>query len=242
MNLTSYKFISYLLASLVLLPSSAFAHHGQDFLLIESPAVPHPGSVYLIANAQVALAKEAESEASFAPAILVGVTPRFSFELHTHAEKPGNENWTYEATAPAIHLLLTDPNSQKGLKLGISAEYEFANEADTKDNMEVRFSAEIGGTQTKWGANLIASRELGGNSDFAAALGARHAVRTNIWLGAEIQSSFRITKDHQALLAAYFESRRFGAMKLGVGGKRNELGNNDLVVYLGWVVQLHAPD
>jgi len=226
------------IAGLALVPSLAFAHHGQDFLLVESPAVPHPGNVYLIANAEAALSDDAEEQASFAPALLLGLSPRVAFELHVHAEKLAGEHWAHEATAPALHVLLTDPDKHEGFKAGISLEHEIAAEADAPDNTELRLSAEIGDERSKWAANLIASREQGGEDDVGAALGFRHAVSEGLAFGAEGQASFRHAQGAQLLAAAYFEHDRLGTFKLGLGGERSEDGGYEPIVQLGLVLRL----
>ena len=229
------------LASCALAPSLAWAHHGQDFLLVESPAVPHPKSYHLIVNGQAALSQGVEERASFAPALLVGVTPRLAFELHAHAERTADEGWSYEAVAPAVHLLLTDPGRQAGFQAGISAEYEIASQADAVDKLELRLSLESGTPKTKWTGNLVAGREQGGDSDLGMALGLRHAVRPGIAVGAEGQGSFRRAEGAKILLAAYFENERLGTIKLGLGAERSGSGDQVPVAQVGWVLPLHLP-
>ncbi len=220
-------------------PSLALAHHGQDFLLLESPTVPHPGSVHLIANSRFMLESGSEEQAEFAPALLFGISPRVAFELHAHSEKLSGEGWNYEATAPAIHILLTDPEREDGFKLGLSAEYEIAAEDGAPDNSELRLSMENGDEKTKWGANLIASREQGGDSDFGASLGVRHTVSEGLALGVEAESSFRHSEGAQVLAGAYWDRPSGMAWKLGLGAVRGEDGDFAPTLHLGLVLALH---
>lgn len=154
-------------------PVVASAHHGQDFLLIEGPAVPHPGNAYLIADATFALDGDSEERASFAPALLFGASPRVAFELHTHFDDVDGEGWHYEAVAPAVHVLLTDPHKHEGLKVGLSAEYEFGH-GEGADTIEARLSAENARGRLLWAGNLIRRRSrttrpgLPSRWDFAA--------------------------------------------------------------------------
>lgn len=223
---------------IALAPSLALAHHGQDFLLLESPGVPHPGDVYLIANAHGALQDDIEEQAGFEPALFIGVTPRVAFELHAHAEKLQGERWNYEATAPAVHVLLTDPTKHHGWKVGVGAEYEIAAEDDAPDNVEMRLSFENGDGATKWAGNLIASREQGGDSDVGLALGARYALRPGLALGAEGQGSFRHAAGGEVLVGAYFEHTQDWALKLGLGAQRDDDGRFTPLVRLGVVLRL----
>lgn len=224
--------------ALALLPSLALAHHGQDFLVVESPAIPHPGQVYLIANADVALDGDAEEQAGFEPALLFSVSPRVAFELHAHTEKPVGESWRYEATAPAVHVLLTDPHRHDGLKVGLSAEYEIAAHADDADNAEMRLAFENSRGGDKWAANLIASREQGGDSDLGAALGFRHQLHESFALGVEGQGSFRHAEGGEVLFAGYYEHAQAFALKFGVGGERGEDGGYAPMLRLGLVLRL----
>jgi len=219
-------------------PSVALAHHGQDFLLLESPGVPHPGDAYLLANANAALDGDAGQQAGFEPAILVGLAPRVSFELHAHTEKLSGEDWSYEATAPALHVLLTDPARHEGLKIGLGLEYEIAREAEAADNTELRLSFEGGDPVNLWGANLIASHEQGGDYDFGAAFGYRHALRPGLSLGVEGESSFRRAAGAELLAGAYYEHGQRWALKLGLGGVREEDGDTSPMARIGLVLRL----
>jgi hypothetical protein len=43
---------------LITVASTAEAHHGKDFLLVESYEVPHPGSLYLVTSGVLAMQDE----------------------------------------------------------------------------------------------------------------------------------------------------------------------------------------
>ena len=52
----------------------AFAHHGKDFLLVESYDVPEPGDFYLISSAGI-FVQQGEAALDLEPALLVFVLP-----------------------------------------------------------------------------------------------------------------------------------------------------------------------
>lgn len=226
-------------AVFALVPALAVAHHGQDFLLLEGPTVPHPGNAYLIANAQIALSGEAEEQAGFEPSLFFGVSPRVAFELHAHTEKRAGDRWRYEATASAMHVLLTDLGRRDGFKAGISVEYEVAAAKGEPDNVELRLSFENGTEENKWAGNLIANRKQGGDSDFGAALGFRHELRAGVALGLEAQSSFQRAEGRQLLAGAYFELDESKTIKFALGGSRAQDGDMRPVVHVGLVLRLH---
>ena len=224
-----------LLLCVIALP--ARAHHGQDFLLVESPQVPHPGDAYLLANGAFAL-DDAQEQAGFEPALLVGVTPRIAFELHAHTEKLAGESWRYEATAPAIHVLLSDPERHDGLKVGLSAEYEIAREADAADNLELRLGVERAIGRMKWAGNLVYDREQRGEHGFGTALGLRRQLDDRLALGLEAQGAFDHAEGRELLAGLYWEHQQRWALKFGLGAVRNDNGGYDPLARLGLVLRL----
>jgi hypothetical protein len=215
----------------------ASAHHGQDFLLIESPQVPHPGDAYLLANSAFAL-DDAEERAGFEPALLVGVTPRIAFELHAHAERLAGESWRYEATAPAIHVLLSDPARHDGLKVGLSAEYEIARAADEADNLQFRLGIERARGAMKWAGNLVYDREQGGDRTVGAALGWRRQLDERFALGVEAQGAFDHGEGRELLGGLYWEHEQRWTLKFGLGVVQDDSGGYDPLARLGLVLRL----
>ena len=215
----------------------ASAHHGQDFLLVESPQVPHPGDAYLLANSALAL-DDAEERAGFEPALLVGVTPRIAFELHAHAEKLAGESWRYEATAPAIHVLLSDPARHDGLRVGLSAEYEIARAADEADNLQFRLGIERASGAMKWAGNLVYDREQGGDHTVGAALGWRRQLGERFALGVEAQGAFDHGEGRELLGGLYWEHEQRWTLKFGLGVVQDDGGGYDWLARLGLVLRL----
>lgn len=234
MRLFSRSIALFALASL---PSLAFAHHGQDFLLLESPSVPHPGDVYLVANSQLAF-DDPEQQAALEPALLIGITSRVAFELHAHTEKSAGEPWRYEATAPAIHVLLTDPMQHQGLKIGVSGEYEIARDRSQPDNLELRVSIADGTDRIKWAGNLIYDHPSGANGTFGLALGVRRQISAGFALGVEALGSLDRAAGNKVLGGAYWEHAQGWAIKLGAGAQKDVGGGTSAIVEIGLVLRL----
>jgi hypothetical protein len=224
-----------LIIALGLAPALASAHHGQDFLLVESPAVPHPGSAYLITNVDASLDGAAGS--AFSPALLFGLTHRLGLELHAHVEKEVGDGWRYAALAPSVHVLLTDPERHDGIAIGVSGEYEFGS-GGFADASELRLSVEKGSVRAKWAANLIAGREAGNATELSAAFAYRHQVNPMLALGLEAQRSLDHADDAELLASAYIGKTDDWALKLGVGARRLEDGDNAPVARISVVMPL----
>ncbi|GAB3386694.1 hypothetical protein [Lysobacter fragariae] len=229
---------AFLAALITLAPATAFAHHGQDFLIVESPSVAHPGDVYFLANAEAALESDVEEQAGFEPAVLVGIAPRVALELHAHTEKLTGEDWSYEATAPSVHVLLTDPERHDGLKAGLSAEYEIARETDAANRLELRLSLEQRINAYKWGGNLIYSREQDGDGEFGLAMGLRRAIGERLALGVEAQGAFDHAEGRELLGGLYWELGETVTLKFGLGGIRDDAGGTTALARIGVVVRL----
>jgi hypothetical protein len=197
------------------LSSPAAAHHGRDFLLVQTAELPHPGELYLIPRQDYIDAGEDE-EIELEPTLLYGLGKRVAFELHAHIAKEGSESFTYESTAPAVHLRLT-PDSA-AWSLGLSAEYELSHSDEGEDVAEGRVILSRSGDGWRLGFNLIAEevQESGAEVEWHYAAGFRHALGERVGLGIEVEGSF--DEDAlEALLGVYFEPSRKLSVNLGFG-------------------------
>jgi hypothetical protein len=228
-----------LFVALSLSAFAASAHHGQDFLLVETPATPHPGNVYLLVNANAALDSDADEQGELEPALLFGATPRIAFEVHGHLHKDAGDALRYEATAPSIQVQLTDPSRHEGFRAALSAEYEIAREADAPDNLSVRLALGHERGANQFGANLVFDREEGGTTDLGTALGYRRALSERVALGIEAQGSLRHAEGAEALAGAYFEIDPRWTVKCGLGARREGDGSTTPIAAVGLVLRLH---
>jgi hypothetical protein len=228
--------IRLLAAALALSPLSALAHHGQDYLIVESPTIPHPGNLYLLANADVATGGEIELE----PSLLWAISPRWAFELHAHEMREPGEGWRYEATAPAVHVLLTDPAAHHGTRVGLSAEYEIAKDSDESDNLAVRLSVQKPAGAWTLAGNLIAEKPQGERAGLGYAFGARHALTGQLTGTLEARGSFEHADESELLAGLVWERGQSLGLKLGVGAERGEDGEYEPMLHLGVIVRLHG--
>ena len=213
--------------SLVALTLSAFlvqnaaAHHGKDFLIVESYEVPHPGDVYFVSSAAI-FHDGSSTTVEVEPSLLIGVVPRVAFELHSHVSREPHETLTYEATAPSIHIQLTPPHSRFPLHFGLSAEYEFAARASAQDRIEARLVVESSFGRSRVAANLVGEHERAGDSALGYAVGYRYEFSERAAFGVEAQGPFTNSNAHEVLAAVYGEPSERITLKVGVG---TELGH-----------------
>jgi hypothetical protein len=192
----------------------ARAHHGKEFLVVETYELPHPGHLYLLSNQDLVRAG-GENFLSFSPGLLVGVTERFAVEVHGHFEKGPGEGWAFEAIAPAVRLQLTRPDH--ALRAALSGEYEIGR-GEAPDNVEGRLIVGYLGRFNVTG-NLVVSRlrGTGEGTQVGYAVGVRPAAERKVVLGAEAQGNFRGEHGHEVLAAAYFTPSERVTVKLAAG-------------------------
>lgn len=194
----------------------AFAHHGKDFLLVESYDVPEPGDFYLISSAGI-LVQQGEAALELEPALLVGVLPRVAVELHGHVDKEPDEPLRYESTAPSLHVQITPPDSKFPVNVGLSAEYELASSSEVNDRLETRLIGETDIGATKLVGNLIVEHERGGDTTPGYAIGARYSLNEQFACGVEAQGPFTRTDNHELLFGVYAEPTTRLTLKGGLG-------------------------
>jgi len=196
-----------------LVPGIAQAHHGLDFLVVQTAHLPVTGTAYAIARVDY-LAEE-EDEMEFEPAVLFGATDWLALELHAHVEKPGGDSAHFESIAPAAHFRLT-PRGNK-ISFGVSLEYEFARDSDAEDVFEL--SGIFGYEADGWiaTANLQYEKAAHESSELGFALGARRDVRPGHGIGVELFGSLEDNGPSEVLVGYYGElSDRF-SLNAGIG-------------------------
>jgi hypothetical protein len=205
-----------LIALLIFMPQFAFAHHGKDFLLVESYDVPEPGDFYLFSSAGT-LVVDGDTALELEPALLVGIVPRLAFELHAHIDKEPENALQYEATAPSLHFQVTPPESRFPVQVGLSAEYEFASGVEAKDRVETRLIGERAIGRAKLVGNLIVEHERAGDTTPGYGVGFRYEVTDQFAGGLEAQGPFTHAHDHEVLAGAYAEPTERVTLKAGLG-------------------------
>ena len=103
--------------------NAAHAHHGLDFLLVQTAHLPEKGTGYAVARLDHV--SEHDDELELEPAVLYGATDWMTVEVHAHYEKEAGEPSKYESFAPTVHFRLTP--RERPFSVGISAEYEIAH-------------------------------------------------------------------------------------------------------------------
>jgi len=197
----------------------ASAHHGKDFLQVESFEVPRPGDLYLLTSAD-ALLHHGSDSVGIEPGLLLGMVSRAAIEIHGHFEKEEGDSLHYEAIAPALHYQFTAPDSDVPLDVGISAEYEFVRERfEEPDRFEGRIIVGHRFTGAMAALNILVERLEGADPTVGYAAAYRADVTQQLGLGLEALGWFERNRDHDLLLGAYFDADERLTLKVGAGAQ-----------------------
>ncbi len=222
------KTIAALIVVVVWAAAPLHAHHGKDFLLVESYGLPHPKDLYVVTAEQLLL-RNSETAFRDEPSLLLGITDRFAAEVHVHVEKEPGEQTNVEAIAPAAHFRLLDSNR---LHVGLSAEYEIARH-DAPDVLDMRV---ILGRELGRGAAVV---NLGvEHSDERTAgvyaIGYRRDLESPLSWGVEGHGVLRHGQEHQLLVGLYQQISERVTFKAGIGAARGD-GRTSALIRTGIV-------
>lgn len=188
------------------------AHHGKDFLLVESYELPHPKTFYAVSAEEFLFGR---SSLTFRdePSLLFGVTDRFAAEVHAHIEKEPGDSATVAAIAPGVHVRLFDSDA---MHAGLSAEYEIGRQGNG-NAAAVRL---ILGRSMGEGAivgNIGVENAHGESTRVIYAIGYRQDMEARSSWGIEAQGALRHGEEQEAIVAAYRQISDRLTLKAGVG-------------------------
>lgn len=118
--------------------TSAPAHHGQDFILLEDHHLPVPGQGHLMTNFEWEKHPDA-NEYGLAPGLLFGILPQVALGVDVQF-RDELDDWNYVNVIPSAHFQITPPKLDFPIKVGLSIGYQFADGAagdgDDEDSAE----------------------------------------------------------------------------------------------------------
>ena len=207
------RFVLACITIACLIPTIVRAHHGLDFILVQTAHLPAKGTGYVATRLD--RIAEAEDEMELEPAVLYGATDWMTVELHAHYEKEDGASSQYESVAPALHFRLT-PRGQ-AFSIGVSTEYEIAHASDDEDVVEM--SAIFGYEGSQWIAsgNLLYEKPSGISGEWGYAAGVRRALSEKHSVGLELLGSLESQGSSEMILGYYGEFSDQFSFNIGVG-------------------------
>jgi len=123
------KRISVLLA---VTASTAFAHHGQDFMLNYDPDIPGRNRVVGFSGFEWTKQSDGLNEISVEPGFLLGVNSWLAVGTTVRIADEGTGSWGYSGVNPMIQIML--PTGGRHWELGVFAGYLFADSSNQAEH------------------------------------------------------------------------------------------------------------
>lgn len=203
-----------LLAIVLLLSAhSVSAHHGVDFLTVQTAHLPMPNTGYVIARVDHISAEEDETE--FEPALLYGLSDWMTGEIHAHFARHAGESFEYESIAPSLSFRLTP--RQRNFSAGFSVEYEFQRHSDEQDVLGFALMSAYSTPKWMLAAEAKMERPSGGGQEWGYAAGIRRSLRQDLAVGIEHNGSFESGNVREWILGIYAEITGRATINAGIG-------------------------
>ena len=204
--------ITLILVVLVFVAAPLFAHHGKDFLLVESYELPHPKTLYAVSAEEVLFGRGTVTFRD-EPSLLFGLTDRVAAEVHVHIEKEPGRSAGLSAIAPAVHVSLVDSDV---LHAGLSAEYEIGRHGNgNAAAVRLILGRSIG--EGAFVGNIGLERAHGSSTRAIYAVGYRPDMEARQSWGIEAQGALRHGEQQEAIVAGYGQIGDRLTFKAGVG-------------------------
>ena len=200
---------------LLLCAVPAKAHHGKDFLIVESFELPHPHDIYFVSS-ELFLHRDDGTFISTEPSLLFGLTHRVAGEVHVHIAKEPGESLRYEAIAPALHIQLTPEDSKAAWKFALAAEYEIARHTD-ENNFTARLVAAHDIGEGLMIINVGGDHSKAEGTHASYAVGFRPAMEALVTWGIEAQGHIERGEEHEVILGLYTQPNERFTFKAGAG-------------------------
>lgn len=205
------------LIGLVAVSAPAVAHHGKDFLLIETDDMPVPGHVYGLVSSDTLVDKDGVRSTEITPGLLFALGDRVAVEPHFHLARSDAQSWRYDATAAEIRYASGNLRGSEW-RTAISFEAEKPRNSDENSGGQVRFVLARTYPNTLFAANLIADKDLVPHtkSAYSLGLGALTPLPNGDRAGVEAMLRSPLS-DGVEIVPGYYHSAGATSMKLGVG-------------------------
>jgi hypothetical protein len=209
-----YKYLSLAcIVPLCISPGVARAHHGLDFILVQTAHLPERGTAYALTR--INHLSDTEDETEIEPAVLYGLNDWMAVELHAHFAKEGDNSMGYESIAPAVHFRLT-PRAQAA-SFGLSAEYAFAHDAESADIANIVAVAGYEGNGWMAAGNVSFEKPSGLSGEWGYSFGVRRNVSARHGIGLEVVGSFENDGYGEAMVGYYAELSKQFTFNAGLG-------------------------
>lgn len=196
---------------------SASAHHGKDFLLLETDDMPLPGHVYAITSTDTLVDADGVRTTEITPGLLFGLGNRVAIEPHFHVARSADRSWHYDATAAEIRFASGNlPGSE--WRTAVSLEGEKPRDSEENSGGQARLVLARTFPNMLFAANLIVDKDLAPHTkpSYSVGVGALTPLANGDRAGVEAILRSPLA-DGVEIVPGYYHSSGVTSVKLGVG-------------------------
>jgi hypothetical protein len=211
--------------------STAYAHHGQSFILVEDTQCACCDDRFLfLTNFEWERGADG-SEFGASPAVFVGINNWMSFSLEADFRDEVGADWKYSSVTPAFHFSLIPMTCNSPINVGISAGYQFGTGEEFEDGPSIHahgVDAFVGRliidgnitSDLKAVFNLL--NVAGPGTAWGYAAGLRQKVSDQFSVGIEGMGDFKKNGWQELVGGLYIQPTHALTLKVGVGFGLNE--------------------
>lgn len=219
---------------------SVFAHHGKDFLIVETSEIPEKGESFFISSFEGGASKK-----EWTPGFLYSWTDFLATEVHAHFENGEEQSLKFSSFAPEIRINLNALSPSYLSDIAFSAEYEFAKNKPSefpadeaapdedhlkkfhegessdakeshKDRFEIRliFSKFLNSANVAF--NLVFNKQKQEAGEYGYAFGVKKNIGRKLDFGFEADGSFKNSLQSRMMPAVYFSEKQGFNVNVGV--------------------------
>jgi hypothetical protein len=198
----------------------AFAHHGKDFLLVETDDMPQPGHVYATASVDSTINDEGGRTTEITPGLLFAIGNRLAVEPHFHVTRTPGEEFHYDSTAIGLRYRLGYfMHSQ--WRMAVSGEVEKPRDREEHSEGEARLILARTFPKALVAVNLLAGRTLtsGADVNYGVGIGFLTPLSNGSRVGIEVLSQLPVRDGIEIMPAYYTQFGKSGntGFKIGAG-------------------------
>ncbi|MBV9867292.1 MAG: hypothetical protein JO316_18200 [Abitibacteriaceae bacterium] len=213
--------------TLMLAAGPALAHHGKDFLLLETDDMPEPGTVYLLGSVDTNLDPDGTRSTEITPGLLFG-NNKWAFEPHFHLDSTKDEKLHYDATAMEVRYRIGNIGRSEW-RAAVSGEVEVPRASDAHSDGLARLDFVRTYPNALVAINLLVGREFSheARNDYSMGLGVLTPISNTARVGVEVLSRFPVRDGLEIVPGYYTQLGKSGAMgfKVGVGYYHSQARN-----------------
>jgi len=199
------------------LQTPALGHHGKEYLVAASPRTPHRGKFFAMLSLDYARdTLEDFRGVELEPAVLYGISPRWSIEIHSHVAQARGEAVRHESLGLEQRFRLSHQAGKLPFDTALLFEFEKGTADDAHDTIEGRLilSRAFRRTEVVW--NLVAEKDFEARGmEWRYALATRRIVTKTFGIGLEMRGFLQGKMRHELTPGLYFDLDDQATLKVG---------------------------